>query len=742
MDSDAVLFGADSTTGIVAAALVGRFVRLFVRTDHGVVFHDDPFHPVMLLESADQLGGFDRPVSYRHLAGPGAYAVLATFQGWGDCVAARDFLAKRSGKTPSVPDAPYLFISDPIHQHLLLTGKTLFKGLDFRRLRRLALDIETLCSPGYRFSNPQRQGDRIITIAIMDSEGFQEVISGHELSEAAMLERLGEIIRSRDPDVVEGHNIFRFDLDYLRVRAERHGVTLRWGRDGSAPTFHPSRFTIAERTMDYPCCDIFGRHIIDTYFLVQLHDVSSREMESYGLKAAARHFGVAAADRTYLAGDAISQAWHEDPEALYRYNLDDVRETLALSRLLAPPYFLQTQIFPYSYQNCMVRGNATRINALFVREYLRRGAAIPRAPGDLGTIEGGYTDVLVHGVVGPVVHCDVASLYPSLLLAHGLKPVGDALGLFLPLLGRLRQFRLTAKKRSREDADPAQRERYGLLQQTFKVLINSFYGYLGSPLHNFADLAIAGRVTHLGRETIRTMIAWLQERHARVVEVDTDGIYFLPPAGFATPEQEEALVKELSGTLPEGIDVELDGRYKRMFSYKSKNYALLSHDDSIIVKGSALKSRGMEKYLREFMAELITLLLHDQGQAVLRVYERYGQRLRSHDFTIDWLSKTDTLREAPATYQQKVRQGKRKPSAAYEIALRSADVYRSGDQISYYISGRGKGVASHEHCRPVIDYDPAHPDVNVDFYLDKLLQVKKRFTDFLDDDCPLFSWNR
>lgn len=740
--SDGALYGADGTPGIVAAALVGRFVRLFTRTDHGVVFHDDLFRPFILLETTEQLQGFSRTVSFQRLSGSGAFAVLALFQSWGDCVAAKDFLAKRSGKTPSANDAPYLFLSDPVQQHLLFTGKTLLKGMEFPRLRRLALDIETWCSDGFRFSNPRRPGDRIITIAVMDSDGFQEIISGHELSEAAMIERLGEIIRNRDPDVLEGHNIFRFDLDYLRVRAEHLGVVLRWGRDGSVPVFHPSRFTIAERTLDYPRCDVFGRHIIDTYFLVQLHDVSTRELPGYGLKAAARHFGVAAEDRTYLAGDDINRIWREDPERLYRYNLDDVRETLELSRLLSPPYFLQTQIFPYSYQNCMVRGTATRINSLFLREYLRQRVAVPRPVGGFAEIEGGYTDVLVHGVVGPVVHCDVASLYPSLILAHRIQPAGDTLGLFLSLLARLRQFRLVAKQRSRSAADPSQCERYGLLQQTFKVLINSFYGYLGSPLHNFADLEAAARVTRLGRETIKTMVAWLQDRHARIVEVDTDGIYFLSPAHITTPEQETALVESLSAVFPEGIDVELDGRYRRMFSYKSKNYALLGYDGAITIKGSALKSRGMEQYLREFMAEVIRLLLSEQGPAIEGLYGEFVRRLRSHDFSIDWLAKTETLRESIPVYREKLRKGARKPSAAYELAARSTDEYRAGDQVSYYVTGRGKGVAVHECCRMWTEYDPLKPDVNIEYYEDKLLQVKKRFSSFFTDDCPLFSWNQ
>ena len=732
-----ILFGSDETKGIVAAELAGRFIRLFIRDDNGVKFKDDPFHPFILLADPALLAGFAGEITFRELQGDGEYRFLAIFRDLRDCLAARDFLSKKSGKTPSDPAAPYLYISDPVHQHLLISGKTLFKGVDFSSLRRLALDIETFCAEGFEFSNPDRPEDRIISIALMDESGYSEVLFGHDMEEKEMLTRLSTIIRERDPDVIEGHNIFRFDLEYIRLRAARHGVKLLWGRDGSEPRVHSSRFTIAERIIDYPRWDIYGRHIIDTFFLLQIYDISTREMESYGLKAAAIHFGLAAPDRVYLDGEKMNRTYREDPDLLKKYNLDDVRETLALSRLLSYPYILQTRMFPYSYQNCVIRGNATKINALFLREYLRRGAAVPK-PSAGGSFEGGYNNVFVTGVDGPIVHCDVASLYPSLLLTYELTPARDSLGLFLPLLKELREFRLAAKKHARTATDSADRDYYQALQQTFKVLINSFYGYLGTTIHNFSDTALAAEVTRLGRETIRSMLNWLELKGARPVEVDTDGIYFIPPKDVISAGQEAELVQELSRTLPRGIDVELDGRYRAIFSYKMKNYALLSYDGRVSVKGSGLKSRGIEKYLREFMREMIRLLLQGEGEMVEKLYLTYLDKLKTHQVPINRLAKTETLSESLAGYQMKVRLGKRNPAAAFEIALKSGHGYRAGDQISYYVAGRGKTVTAYENCRPVAEYDPLSPDENTAYYIDKLSQLKKKFAQFLPRERSLF----
>jgi len=726
-----VLFGADPTAGILAVEPVGdHIMRLFFRVGDALETKDEPFTPFLLVEDDSLLKGFKLPVKTEALSSDNAYRFLVLLEGWGACLKARDHLQKVTGEAASSPQAPYLFLSDPVQQYLLLTGKTLFKGLAFKDIHRLAIDIETACAPGYEFSNPQRVEDRILSIALMDNRGYSEVLFGTELQEGEMIEALGERIQRIDPDVLEGHNLFNFDLEYIVARAKMHEVPLPWGRDGSEPRIRRSRFTVAERIIDYTRMELFGRHVVDTMFLLQYYDVTARELESYGLKSAALHFGLAQEDRTYIEKERIQWYYDHDPEALKRYNLDDVKETLALSDLLGYPFFLQTKIFPFTYQNIFVRGNATKINTLFLREYLRMRASVPKPKGK-GELEGGYTDMFVQGVVADVVHCDVASLYPSIMLAYGMRPRGDRLDVFLPLLRDLRRFRLEAKQMAHRASEPHERDYYEALQQTFKVLINSFYGYLGTELHHFSDPEVAAEVTQKGRELIRQMIDWLRNEGATPIEIDTDGIYFTPPAGARTEQQARALVERLSRSLPEGIDVEMDGFYKAMFSYKRKNYALLGHSGEVIIKGSALRSRGMERYLREFLSAMIRLLLEGRGEEVQGLFREYRERLHRHQMDISWLAKTETLSESPEGYREKVRAKKRNPAASYELALSSGRDYRAGDQVSYYVTGSGRKVRVYDNCKLAHDYDPARPDVNVEYYEAKLDELLKKFEEFL-----------
>jgi len=725
-----VLFGCNPTEGIVALELEDdRRIRLYRRVQGQLLSELQEFRPVIWLKAPDLLGNFRSEVEIADLGGELVYRALAVFKSWKDCLSARKYLSKVTGGRPSGTSSGYLFLNDPIHQHLLVTGQTSFRGMTPSDVIRLQIDIETYSSLGFEFPNPEREEDRIIAIALSDSSGWETVLWGKELAEPEMLERLNGIVQARDPDVIEGHNIFKFDLSYIKTRAKRYDIPLKWGRNGSEPSVYSSRLFIAERTIDYPKWEIYGRHIVDTWILSQFYDISSRELEGLGLKEMSQHFGLASDDRTYVEGSQISRVYDETPEVLRRYALDDVRETRALSALLTPSYFIQAQIFPYNFQDVVVRGNATKINSLFLREYLRQRHSLPAPPGEAKEFAGGYTAIFQEGVVKNVVHCDVTSLYPSIMLARKVKPCADVLDVFLPLLTDLRTFRVEAKRLAQRTASDDERAHYQALQTTFKILINSFYGYLGTSFSNFADFRAAGEITETGQQILKHMIGWLQQQGCDVIELDTDGIYFVLPETSNGPTQPEALIAELAATLPEGIEVELDGRYPAMFSYKMKNYALLNASGKLTIKGSGLRSRGLERFQRQFLRDLILLLLTDQEEQGL--YEETLGRFDRHEFQVEDFCKTETLSESLVSYRQKVEEGKRNPSALYELALKSGRDYRAGDPLSFYVTGTWKNVTVYECCKLASQWDAAHPDENVAYYKAKLEELYEKFRVYL-----------
>src|SRR5262245_21301336 len=245
-----VLFRHDSTPGLIAFEIEGTDKVKIFRRRHGKTEVDTAlFHPFMLLAGDDALKNWKGEAELQKLDGKGAFNSLALFPNLNQLEQAKFHLQNKSGKMPSASDAPYWYFSDPLQQFLLLSGKTHFLGMAFRDLRRLQLDIKTYCQPGFELSNALRESDRITAIALDDPTGCARLISGKEFDEAEMLRELVKEIEQRDPDIIEGHHLFRFHLEYIEARAKKHKVELKLGRNGSRLRSRPSRLQVAERTI-------------------------------------------------------------------------------------------------------------------------------------------------------------------------------------------------------------------------------------------------------------------------------------------------------------------------------------------------------------------------------------------------------------------------------------------------------------------------------------------------------------
>ena len=709
-EKNTILFGADPTPGIVAIELgeTGT-VKVHRREKDGSTTTDvEPFHPFVWADSDIT----DLGMEGEKLKDDLRYDWLVTVDSWKELIALRNAL-KNSGRD-------FFAFTDPVQHYLTATGRTLFKDLAFAELKRMQLEV-------LRFI--EGETDHIMSIALSDNSGWEEIVivdpKKLEESEREAIRRLTALIKERDPDVIEGHDLFRIDLPYLVARAKKLKTKLDWGRSGGFLRSRPSRLQIAEKTIDYPKFAVEGRHFVDNFLLAQFYDVGMRSLAGFERIDVSRHFGLCEQDEiSGLAGKELQRAFIKDEKRFRERVLCAVRETRAISDLLSPSYFIQAQIFPYNYQDVIVRGNATRINALFLREYFRQKHSIPELPIPR-PFEGGYTDIFFTGVARNVWHCDVASLYPSIMLQFDCFPLSDRLQIFRDLLTDLRAFRLEAKKRMRAGRDSEEQHHLEALQNTFKILLNSFYGYLGFAQGHFADFDAAARVTQIGRDLLRKMLDWLNSHEAMVIEVDTDGIYFVPPEKAEVSELQRGLAQEL----PPGIEIEFDEQFEAMFSYKAKNYALLTKDGGVIIKGGALKSRGLEKFQRLFLEEMIRLIMRGEADQIPQLRDRFEEKIRNREWNIDMLMKTDTLQDSLEKYRAKIAGSARNRAAAYELALASGRNYKPGDQISYYIKSTPKKVAAYEAARLATDFDPQNRDENVDYYVAKLGELVKKFRD-------------
>ncbi len=242
-----------------------------------------------------------------------------------------------------------------------------------------------------------------------------------------------------------------------------------------------------------------------------------------------------------------------------------------------------------------------------------------------------------------------------------------------------------------------------------------------------------------GQELLKQVIAAVQQRGGRVVEVDTDGILFVPPEGVESEAEEKAFVARLNDVLPEGIRIAYEGRAAKMLSYKKKNYALLSYDGTLKFKGSSLVSRSTERFGRAFVREAVKLLLAEDvaGLHALYIAQRDTVLRRTWPHGVDSFSRTETLKDPVDTYLRDVAEGKRARAASYELAIAQAETtgvpVRVGDRMTYYITGTTPSVTSYDNARLASAWTPDAPDENTAYYLKRLDEFARKFEPFFSD---------
>lgn len=615
-------------------------------------------------------------------------------------------------------------------QFLLQRRERMYREMAFGQLRRCQLDIEVASADG-GFPDAARPDDRVLAIGLRCG-GRNRLLLLEEMTDAGEQKLLAEFcsaLSEADPDVIEGHNLFKFDLDYLRQRCRRHALQCAWGRYGQKATFRSSKLKVAERWIDFTRCDVPGRAVVDTYLLVQLYDITTREITSYGLKEVAVYFGITdeESERTYIQGSQIQHAFFEDRPRFCAYLEDDLRETQGLADQLLPTYFEQARTFPILLQDATLRGATAKIDLLFLEEYYHARQACP-SPPEVKPFEGGYTRSFQEGVFRHVLHFDVASLYPSLLLHIGQNPKSDTLGVFIPMLRRLREYRLKYKQLARQAPTEGERSEAQARQTNFKILINSFYGYLGFSGARFGDGELAAEVTRRGRELLQALIDEFARHGCTILEADTDGIYLSSEQYF---EQPEALLALVAPILPPGIELEFDGRYRAMFCYKAKNYALFD-GEAITLRGSALRSRGTEPYLKKLTDQLIQFLVGASDESPLVRFEDYRKKLVVLAVPIDELAKSETLSQSPDAYERFVAEGGKPRRAAAEAALQLSPRPRMGERVTYYVTTRTKGRTNDwQRARPLSLYDAVSAPYDADYYTEKLNDWLERYGVFL-----------
>lgn len=562
-------------------------------------------------------------------------------------------------------------IWNPKESHMIREGLTYFKGMKHNEVSCLAFDIETtsldhnqdakILIISNTFSKQGKIERKIFTYDIFDNCG-------------EMLKAWAQWVREKDPSIILGHNILMYDLPYMQFIADKYGIELLLGRNDSKIEFDnwESEYRKDANTFyTYKKVHVYGREVVDTLFLSYKYDIS-RKYENYSLKNIVKQEGLEVTNRQFYDASQIRFKYKDPVEwaKIKAYAEFDADDALNIYNLMSPAFFYLTQSVPRSYQHIVESATGGQINSMMNRSYLQIGYSIP----NISKVEP-FTGAISFGNSGIYSNCikwDIASLYPNIILQYEVYDKDkDPNGHLLKIVETFTNERLKNKKLAKTN------KYYDDLQASQKIVINSAYGFMGSKHNNFNYNKGAAFITETGRNILSFSIDWLKNKGFKIVNGDTDGLIFCKEDNSEITNEKE-LLNELNSLLPEKIQFESDGTYKRVIVLKAKNYILFD-GQRVTYKGSAIKATSKESALKELIKELLDAMLNGNYDFV-SIYNKYVKEIMDLKDINRWTSKK--------TISSKVLEANRTNELLIKQAI-SGTEYQEGDKAYFYYKSDG-----------------------------------------------------
>jgi DNA polymerase-2 len=552
-------------------------------------------------------------------------------------------------------------------------------------------------------------------------------------SRPQLLERLNQWLAVHDPDAIIGWNIVQFDLRVLREHAERYHIPLRFGRDGSVMEWREHGLKDS-----HFFAGAAGRLIIDG---IEALKSATWSFPSFSLEYVARTvLGEGKAiDNPYQRMEEIQCRFEEDKPALARYNLKDCE--------LVTRIFAKTELLTFLLERATVTGlpadrsggSVAAFTHLYMPQMHRQGYVAP----NLGDVEGqaspgGFVMTSRPGLYDSVLVLDYKSLYPSIIRTFLIDPVGLVDGMSTPDDDSVPGFLGARFSRSKhclpsivsqvwQGRETAKREQNKPLSQALKIIMNAFYGVLGSSGCRFFDPRLASSITMRGHEIMHKTRELIEAEGYEVIYGDTDSTFFW--LGRAHSEEQAAhigrtLVEHITQwwqqhlrerfDLESALELQFERHYRRFFmptirsteEGSKKRYAGLSlmpdGSEEVIYKGLETVRTDWTPLAQRFQQELYLRIFKQQAY---RDYIRdYVSRTLSGEFD-ELLVYRKRLRRPLGDYERNVPPHVRAARVADDFNRQQGRPlqYQRGGWISYIMTSAGPEPL--ETLNSTIDYE-------------------------------------
>ncbi len=573
-------------------------------------------------------------------------------------------------------------------------------------------------------------------------------------SRPLLLEKLNQWLAVHDPDAIIGWNLVQFDLRVLQKHADRYQIPLRFGRGGNLLEWREHGFK-----QGHFFASAAGRLIIDG---IEALKSATWNFPSFSLESVSQTLlgEGKASDSPYQRMDEINQRFAHDKPALARYNLKDCE--------LVTRIFAKTELLSFLLERSTVTGLAADRSggsvAAFTHLYLPRMHRIGYVAPNLGELPeehspGGFVMDSQPGLYDSVLVLDYKSLYPSIIRTFLIDPVGLVAGMQQPdIQHSVPGFRGAWFSREKhclpaivnqiwQGREAAKRQQNKPLSQALKIIMNAFYGVLGSSGCRFFDPRLASSITLRGHEIMRQTRELIEAQGYQVIYGDTDSTFVWLKSAH-NDEQATRIGNELvqlvnqwwqnhiqqNFNLPCALELEFEIHYRRFLmptirgaeQGSKKRYAgLISTPtgDQMVYKGLETVRTDWTPLAQQFQREL---------------YLRIFQQQPYQDYVRDYVARTlngeldeqlvyrKRLRRRLDNYQRNVPPHARAARLADEFnrKLGRPLQYQNGGWISYVMTTAGPEPL--ETRQSPIDYD---------HYLTRQLQpVADAILPFTQDD--------
>jgi DNA polymerase-2 len=577
------------------------------------------------------------------------------------------------------------------------------------------------------------EGDPV-GLVFMRGEGRNTDQIAYFPDERSLLKAWVAWVTLHDPDLLMGWNVVGFDCKVLAQRAEALKVPLAIGRDQQ-----PMQVIQSGQGKWY--ARIEGRAVLDG---IDVLKNATYHFESYSLESVSQSlFGQGKLihnpdDR----GAEIQRLYREDKEALARYNLEDCRLVWAI--------FQETKLLEYLTERTRltglpldkVGGSAASFDFQYLPRLHRSGYVAPQyASGQSGlNAPGGFVMESQPGLYEHVLVLDFKSLYPSIIrtfkvdpygLAEGLKEGTDVEACVMGYHGARYHIESAILPTIIEELwaarDQAKARKNASLSQAIKIIMNSFYGVLGSDVCRFFDQRLSGSITLRGHQILQTTRDQIEAVFGySVIYGDTDSVFVLLGEQF-TDESAQAEGQKLALYLndwwakeintkhgvPSFLEIEYETHYSRFVMPRmrhsekgsKKRYAGLlkgpNGEESIVFKGLENVRSDWTALARELQNKLYSAVFHDQDyqEEIIALIDDLNAGLLD-----DQLVYRRKLRRPLASYD-KVRPPHVQAALKAEQRREQAGLlpfYTSGSAVEYVITVHG--AEPYEYRQSPIDY--------------------------------------